>query len=74
MANYYWVGAAGAPTEDTTARYDFNTPSNWRVQTWGHPSNSWPLSATAPGAGDSVFVGCLFPAQSPCLLQSAIKV
>lgn len=64
MAELYWQGAtAGAGIK----RFDFSTPSNWRVRRYGFPTVLWPTSATAPGNNDVVKFGVGFTAQSPCL-------
>ena len=64
MPNYYWVGAtAGVGIE----RFDYNRPSNWKVERWGSNPSSWPTGASAPGNGDIIFFGAAFTAQSPCL-------
>lgn len=64
MAELYWQGAtAGSGIK----RFDFSTPSNWKVRRYGLPAVLWPTSATAPGNNDIVNFGTGFTAQSPCL-------
>lgn len=68
-AYYYWQGG---PTSAGISRFDFNSPSNWRIARWGTSQANWAVSATAPGRDDFVyfgrgFGGQGFTAQSPCL-------
>ena len=61
---FYWQGStAGAGI----ARYDWNYGPNWKVQRTPLAPMFWPTSLTAPGAGDSVYVGNIFVARSALL-------
>jgi hypothetical protein len=61
---FYWQGStAGAGI----ARYDWNYGPNWKVQKTPLPPSQWATSLTAPGVGDTVYIGQVIPARSPLL-------
>ena len=67
MANLYWQGAISGTGHTSVAAYDFNVPSNWKVQRYGQPVSTWPTALTGPRAGDWVFVGDTVTARTPLL-------
>lgn len=54
MATLYWQGSG---VTNGATRFDFNYGPNWRIQRNNTSYLSWPLSMTAPQAGDSIVVG-----------------
>ena len=62
--SYYWQGStAGAGI----ARYDWNYGPNWKILKTSLPAVYWPTSLTAPGAGDTVYIGSPVTARSALL-------
>ena len=61
---FYWQGStAGAGI----ARYDWNYGPNWKILKTSLASVYWPTSLTAPGAGDTVYIGSPVAARSALL-------
>jgi hypothetical protein len=61
---FYWQGStAGAGI----ARYDWNYGPNWKIQKAPLPYTLWATSLTAPGVGDTVYIGSPITARSALL-------
>ena len=67
MASLFWQGAISGTGHTSVAAYDFNVPSNWKVQRYGQPVSNWSTSLTAPVAGDQITVGGPVVARTPLL-------
>jgi len=68
MATLHWQGAiSGTGGHTSVAAYDFNVPSNWKVQAYNQAVSNWPTSLTGPRPQDNIVVGVYVTARTPLL-------